>query len=40
VLVLGLLTTTNWARRTADRTALRFDLDDDPLRPSRVVEPE
>jgi MFS family permease len=40
VLVLGLLTTTNWARRTADRTALRFDLDDDPLRPSRVVERE
>lgn len=31
VLVLGLLTTTNWARRTAERTALRFDLDDDPL---------
>jgi EmrB/QacA subfamily drug resistance transporter len=40
VLVLGLLTTTNWARRTAERTALRFDLDDDPLRPSRVIERE
>jgi EmrB/QacA subfamily drug resistance transporter len=33
ILVLGLLSTTNRAYRTAERMALRFDLDEDSVRP-------